>query len=130
MQLYDYSEMLLHLFAVKALWSSLTVQGKISPFFHIVFVVSHCISNRLLKVPISFLFLSREAKKLCKKLKATPEPMSLKHYKNGEFHKDYDRKMTVQSMVSFMRDPSGDAPWEEEDSANDVKHIEHPDVSL
>ncbi|KAK3931157.1 Protein disulfide-isomerase A5 [Frankliniella fusca] len=70
---------------------------------------------------------SGEGKKMCKKLKVSPEPITLKHYKNGEFHKDYDRKMTVQSMVSFMKDPSGDAPWEEDDTATDVKHLESPE---
>lgn len=78
---------------------------------------------------IKLFFIFREAKKLCKKLKVNPEPVSLKHFKNGDFHKDYDRKMTAQSMVSFMKDPSGDAPWEEDDSALDVKHMENPEVS-
>lgn len=64
-----------------------------------------------------------EAKKLCKKMKISPEPYILKHFKDGEFHKDYDRKETVQSMVTFMRDPSGDVPWEEDDSAIDVVHL-------
>ncbi|XP_066993332.1 protein disulfide-isomerase A5 [Anabrus simplex] len=70
---------------------------------------------------------SGEAKKMCKKLKVTPEPFVLKHYKDGEFHKDYDRLMTAQSMVNFMRDPGGDIPWEEDSSAVDVVHI--PDAS-
>lgn len=58
-----------------------------------------------------------------------PEPVSLKHYKNGDFHKDYDRKLTVQSISSFMKDPSGDAPWEEDEYATDVKHLENSEVS-
>ncbi|GFT18967.1 hypothetical protein NPIL_449641, partial [Nephila pilipes] len=37
---------------------------------------------------------SGDAKKLCRKLKVTPEPHILKHYKDGDFHKDYDRKHT------------------------------------
>lgn len=66
---------------------------------------------------------SGEAKKMCKKLKVSPEPFMLKHYKDGDFHKDYDRLETMQSMVNFMRDPSGDIPWEEDNMAVDVVHI-------
>jgi len=47
----------------------------------------------------------------------------LKHYKDGEFHKDYDRLETLQSVVNFMRDPTGDIPWEEDSTAVDVVHI-------
>jgi hypothetical protein len=72
----------------------------------------------------------REAKKLCKKLKVSPEPFLLKHYKDGEFHKDYDRLETAQSMVNFMRDPAGDIPWEEDSSAVDVVHISDASVSF
>ncbi|GFG28492.1 hypothetical protein Cfor_07337 [Coptotermes formosanus] len=66
---------------------------------------------------------SGDAKKMCKKLKVSPEPFMLKHYKDGDFHKDYDRLETVQSMVNFMRDPAGDIPWEEDSMAVDVVHI-------
>lgn len=66
---------------------------------------------------------SGEAKKMCKKLKVSPEPYVLKHYKDGDFHKDYDRLETMQSMVNFMRDPAGDIPWEEDSTAVDVIHI-------
>lgn len=64
-----------------------------------------------------------EAKKICKKMKVNPDPYVLKHYKDGEFNKDYDRKETVSSMVNFMRDPLGDLPWEEDTTANDVIHL-------
>lgn len=66
---------------------------------------------------------SGEAKKMCKKLKVTPEPFVIKHYKDGDFNKDYDRRETVPSMVNFMRDPSGDLPWEEDNTANDILHL-------
>ncbi|KAF5294296.1 hypothetical protein FQA39_LY13440 [Lamprigera yunnana] len=66
---------------------------------------------------------SGDGKKMCKKLKVTPETYVLKHYKYGEFNKDYDRKETVTSMVNFMRDPTGELPWEEDVTANDVVHI-------
>ena len=46
-------------------------------------------------------------KKICKKLKALPDPVDIKHYKDGDFNKNYDRKGTVKSMVSFLRDPTG-----------------------
>ncbi|KAL3279191.1 hypothetical protein HHI36_016704 [Cryptolaemus montrouzieri] len=72
---------------------------------------------------------SGEAKKMCKKLKVNPSPTLLKHYKDGEFNKDYDRKETLTSMLNFMRDPTGDIPWEEDSTSSDVFHI--PDsVSL
>lgn len=64
-----------------------------------------------------------EAKKLCKKLKVSPEPFVIKHYKNGEFNKDYDRKETVASMVNFLKDPTGDIPWDEDSSLSDVVHV-------
>nr|CAD7261655.1 unnamed protein product [Timema shepardi] len=68
-------------------------------------------------------FVFRESKKMCKKLKVNPNPFVLKHYKDGEYHKDYDRLQTAQSMVKFMRDPAGDIPWEEDSAAEDVMHI-------
>lgn len=65
---------------------------------------------------------------MCKKLKVNPEPYILKHYKDGDYHKDYDRRETVPSMVNFMKDPTGDLPWEEDNSASDVVHI--PDITV
>ena len=38
----------------------------------------------------------------------------------GDFHKDYDRLMTAASMETFLRDPTGDAPWEEDEESRDV----------
>lgn len=64
-----------------------------------------------------------DRKKLCKKLKVNPNPLILKHYKEGDFHKDYDRQMAVSSMVNFMRDPAGDLPWEEDPLGKDVMHF-------
>ncbi|XP_075149520.1 protein disulfide-isomerase A5 [Haematobia irritans] len=64
-----------------------------------------------------------EKKKLCKKLKVSPDPVVLKHYKDGDYHKDYDRQMTATSMVNFMRDPGGDLPWEEDPVGRDVIHF-------
>lgn len=65
-----------------------------------------------------------EAKKLCKKMKVTPTPVALKHYKDGDLHKDYDRQVTVTSIANFMRDPGGDLPWEEDPIGADVYHIQ------
>lgn len=65
-----------------------------------------------------------DAKKLCKKLKVSPSPIALKHYKDGEYHKDYDRQQRKKSFINFLRDPEGDVPWEEEPDAADVVHIE------
>lgn len=65
---------------------------------------------------------------MCKKLKASPNPVILKHYKDGEFHKDYDRQISVASLVNFLRDPVGDLPWEEDPAGADVVHISDPEV--
>uniref|UniRef100_V5GM30 Putative thioredoxin/protein disulfide isomerase n=2 Tax=Ixodes ricinus TaxID=34613 RepID=V5GM30_IXORI len=67
---------------------------------------------------------SGEGKKLCKKLKAVPDAGAiLKHYKDGEFHKDYDRKLTPKSLSNFLKDPTGDIPWEEDEESVDVAHV-------
>ncbi|CAN7982492.1 unnamed protein product, partial [Ixodes hexagonus] len=73
---------------------------------------------------LAFVDCSGEGKKLCKKLKAAPDagPL-LKHYKDGEFHKDYDRKLTAKSLSNFLKDPTGDIPWEEDEESADVTHI-------
>lgn len=72
---------------------------------------------------------SGESKKLCKKMKVSPDPIVLKHYKDGDFHKDYDRQMTVPSFVNFLRDPSGDLPWDEDETGADVVHFGDTEVS-
>lgn len=64
-----------------------------------------------------------DMKKICKKLKAQPSPYTLKHFKDGDFHKDYDRQLTATSMANFMRDPTGDLPWEEDPIGVDVVHV-------
>jgi protein disulfide isomerase family A protein 5 len=51
---------------------------------------------------------SKEGRKLCKKLKVETEKYVVKHYKDGDFHKDYDRAATVKSMVTFLKDPTGE----------------------
>lgn len=62
-------------------------------------------------------------------MKASPDPIILKHYKDGDFHKDYDRQPSVSSLVNFLRDPTGDLPWEEDESGADVLHLSDTDVS-
>ncbi|XP_033625097.1 protein disulfide-isomerase A5-like [Asterias rubens] len=64
-----------------------------------------------------------DAKKLCKKLKVSPSNLVLKHYQDGEFNKDYDRRKNKKSLSYFLTNPSGEAPWEEDASSSDVKHI-------
>ncbi|XP_078580818.1 uncharacterized protein LOC144864522 isoform X2 [Branchiostoma floridae x Branchiostoma japonicum] len=66
----------------------------------------------------------KEAKKLCKKVKSNPDTYELKHYKDGDFNKGYDRQETYKSMMNFLRDPTGDIPWEEDPTAKDVVHVE------
>ncbi|KOB69003.1 Uncharacterized protein OBRU01_17456 [Operophtera brumata] len=78
------------------------------------------------KTNVMILFINEpnEGKKLCKKLKiASQKPYYMKHYKDGEFHKDYDRSETQTSMSNFLRDPTGDLPWEEDPSATDIYHL-------
>eukprot|EP00795_Rhopilema_esculentum_P014183 gene14183-5188_t len=65
----------------------------------------------------------KESKKLCKKYKTSPSPLVLKHFKDGNFHKLYDRKHTAKSLLNFMRNPTGDVPWDEDATAKDVVHI-------
>lgn len=69
---------------------------------------------------------TKEGKKLCKNLKIKPSPFLLKHYKDGSYHKDYDRLLQEKSLQSFMENPTADAPWSEDPSANDVRHLENP----
>ena len=70
-----------------------------------------------------------DGKKLCKKLKVSLVAGSstlLKHFKDGEYHKDYDRPLTELSLNSFIQDPTGDMPWEEEPLATDVSFFGTP----
>lgn len=71
-----------------------------------------------------------DSKKLCKKLKVAPSPFVLKHYKDGDFNKDYERPIQATSIVNFMRDPTGDVPWEEDPIGVDVVHIPDAVVSI
>ncbi|XP_072930576.1 protein disulfide-isomerase A5 [Epargyreus clarus] len=65
-----------------------------------------------------------DAKKICKKLKIPlDKPYYIKHYKDGDFHKDYDRGETLSAMTNFLRDPTGDLPWEEDPEAADIFHL-------
>ena len=69
---------------------------------------------------------TKEGKKLCKKLKVASTTFALKHYKDGEFHKDYDRSISARSLGTFLRDPSGELPWEEDPAASAVTHWTSP----
>lgn len=50
-------------------------------------------------------------------------PPLLRHYKEGEYHKEYDRRLTLVSMTTFLKDPTGDLPWDEDDNGKDVNHV-------
>lgn len=54
----------------------------------------------------------------------------IKHYKDGDFHKDYDRSESVSSMSNFLRDPTGDLPWEEDPDATDIFHLTDGEVGI
>ena len=68
----------------------------------------------------------KDGKKLCKHLKIKPSPFVMKHYKDGSFHKDYDRLLQEKSLLGFMENPAADPPWSEDPTANDVRHVEGP----
>ena len=69
----------------------------------------------------------KDGKKLCKKLKIANDPaFVIKHYKDGDFHKDYDRALKSKCLVTFLKDPTGDLPWDEDPAAQDVAHLSNP----
>jgi protein disulfide-isomerase/protein disulfide isomerase family A protein 5 len=65
------------------------------------------------------------------KLKAGSEVTGviLKHYHNGDFNRDYDRALKVSALVNFMKDPTGDLPWDEDPTATAVVHLQDLPVS-
>lgn len=66
------------------------------------------------------------AKKVCKSLKLSIDRSTgyiLKHYKDGSFHKNYDRLLQKSSLLDFLEDPTSEAPWSEDPTSKDVKHI-------
>lgn len=68
--------------------------------------------------------MNKELKKsVCKKAMSDSETYVLKHFKDGQFNKDYDRQMTKNSLQNFLRDPTGDYPYEEDPIGKDVVHI-------
>lgn len=50
-----------------------------------------------------------ESRKLCKKMKVDLSPKDKKielfHYQDGAFHMQYDRAVTLKSIVAFLKDP-------------------------
>lgn len=88
--------------------------------------------NLLKSVDGSFAFVDctvKDLKKLCKKVLMDDNVYVLRHFKDGVFNKDYDRQMTKQSLQNFMRDPTGDIPYEEDSTAKDVIHLLETNVS-
>jgi len=67
-----------------------------------------------------------QGQKLCRQQKANPDPNAFHHFKDGKFHKVYDRSLTTKSLVRFMNDPTGEVPWEEEPGGKSVVHLETP----
>ncbi|VDP04429.1 unnamed protein product, partial [Soboliphyme baturini] len=64
-----------------------------------------------------------EGKKICKKFKAYPDKVAIKHYHNGEFNRDYERPRKLATMVRFLSDPTGEPAWEEDPASVDVVHM-------
>lgn len=69
-------------------------------------------------------------KQVCKKALGDEASYVLKHYKDGTFNKDYDRQLTKNSMQYFLKDPTGEIPYEEDPTSNDVIHINDMQVKL
>ncbi|XP_078232773.1 protein disulfide-isomerase A5 isoform X1 [Pogona vitticeps] len=69
-----------------------------------------------------------ESRKLCKKMKVDPSSkekgVELLHYKDGTFHTEYNRALTLKSVVAFLKDPEGAPLWEEDPEAKDIVHID------
>ncbi|XP_005279864.1 protein disulfide-isomerase A5 [Chrysemys picta bellii] len=69
-----------------------------------------------------------ESRKVCKKMKADPNSkekgVELLHYKDGAFHTEYNRAVTLKSVVAFLKDPEGAPLWEEDPEAKDVVHVD------
>lgn len=78
------------------------------------------------KGTLVFVDCAAEGKKMCKNLKLRPSPYALKHYRDGSFHKEYDRLMEEKSMLSFMANPTAEPPWSEDPSAGSVRHVDGP----
>ena len=69
----------------------------------------------------------KDGKKLCKKLKISDDVNHvIKHYKDGDYHKDYDRALKSKSVINFLKDPTGDLPWDEDPQSQDVAHLHSP----
>lgn len=88
--------------------------------------------NLLKSVDGSYAFVDctiKDLKKLCKKALPEGNTYVLKHYKDGAFNKDYDRQMTKNSLSNFLRDPTGEIPYEEDPTAKDVVHLLDTSVS-
>lgn len=64
------------------------------------------------------------SKKLCKSIKVSPDKYLLKHYKDGSYHKEYDRLIRKSSFLEFLRDPTSEPPWSEDLASKDVWHVE------
>ncbi|KAL8183153.1 UNVERIFIED_CONTAM: Protein disulfide-isomerase A5 [Gekko kuhli] len=56
--------------------------------------------------------------------------VELLHYKDGTFHTEYNRALTLKSMVAFLKDPEGVPLWEEDPEAKDVVHVDSEKASI
>lgn len=84
------------------------------------------VRNLLKSVDGSFAIVdcsNKDLKKLCKKSLPEGDVYKLKHFKDGVFNKDYDRQLTKNSLQTFMRDPTGEIPYEEDPTGRDVVHL-------
>ena len=75
-------------------------------------------------VDISHVNCGNKGKRLCKQLKVNPTNFLLHHYKDGDFNVNYDRPQVTKSLVAFLKNPTGEAPWSDDPSAASVLHLE------
>jgi len=66
----------------------------------------------------------KDGKKLCKNQKMKPDSIEVVHFKDGENAGAYERKFSAKSISAFLKNPGSDGPWEEEDAAKDVVHLQ------
>jgi len=67
---------------------------------------------------------NKATKKLCDGNLDSKQKVSVKHYKEGEFNKDFNRPFKAKSFERFILDPNTEAPWEEDPIAQDVVHVD------
>ena len=75
-------------------------------------------------VDVAHINCGSKGKRLCKQLKVNPTNFLLHHYMNGDFNVNYNRPQVTKSLVAFLKNPIGEAPWSDDSSASGVLHLD------